>query len=311
MSTLHDDQLPLGPSLVRALVDDAFPEYAGLPLRPLKAAGSTNALFHLGDELLVRLPQQPGGSASIEAEARWLPEFTGRLPVEVPEVVGLGRPAHGFPESWSIVRWLPGEQPESVGPHDPVDRRRSDLAHDLADVIRGFRAVDVPVEAAQDPALRSYRGGPLEAIDETTRDNIKACRRLPGLGLDLDAAQDVWAEAVALPCSGDPDRLRWVHADLVAENLLVREARLSAVLDFGGLCVGDPTVDLIPAWELLDAPSRAAFRAALDVDDLTWARGRAWALAIAIMTFPYYWESLPERCARRRTLAQSVLADGV
>ena len=65
----------------------------------------------------------------------------------------------------------------------------------------------------------------------------------------------------------------WYHGDLLAENLLVADdGRLCAVLDFGTLGVGDPSVDLVAAWEVLDPESRATFRRAVDVDDATWQR---------------------------------------
>ena len=99
------------------------------------------------------------------------------------------------------------------------------------------------------------------------------------------------------------------HGDLLAENLLVRDGRLAAVLDFGGLAVGDPTVDLIVAWEVLDPASREVFRRAVGVDETSWLRGRAWALSLALITFPYYWSTMPDRCASRLAVARSVLAD--
>jgi aminoglycoside phosphotransferase (APT) family kinase protein len=114
---------------------------------------------------------------------------------------------------------------------------------------------------------------------------------------------------MALPGIAQAEATGWYHGDLLAENLLVRDGRLAAVLDFGGLSVGDPTVDLVVAWELLDPGARATFRDAVDVDDATWLRGRAWALALAVMTFPYYWTSMPARCADRLSLARAVLAD--
>ena len=89
----------------------------------------------------------------------------------------------------------------------------------------------------------------------------------------------------------------------------MRNGRLAAVLDFGGLAVGDPTVDLVTAWELLDSEARDLFRTEVRVDDHTWLLGRAWALAIAVMTFPYYWQTMPDRCIGRLALAQQVLLD--
>ena len=89
----------------------------------------------------------------------------------------------------------------------------------------------------------------------------------------------------------------------------MRDGRLAAVLDFGALSVGDPTVDLIVAWDVLDPASREAFRGAVGVDDETWLRGRAWALCLALMTFPYYWDYDAAACANRLAVARAVLAD--
>jgi aminoglycoside phosphotransferase (APT) family kinase protein len=222
----------------------------------------------------------------------------------VPEPVAVGEPAAGYPERWSVVRWTDGEVPPVAGDVVPTPRA---LARDLAAVVTALRAIEVPHDALADPGLRWYRGDPLSALDDTTRENLEACRAIPDLGLDLDAALRVWDQAMALPeQSASP---RWYHGDLLAENLLVREGRLVAVLDFGGLAVGDPTVDLVVAWEVLDPPAREMFRREVGVDEETWLRGRAWALALALMTFPYYWRTMPDRCADRLAMARSVLAD--
>jgi aminoglycoside phosphotransferase (APT) family kinase protein len=104
--------------------------------------------------------------------------------------------------------------------------------------------------------------------------------------------------------------VNWYHGDLLTENLLVNEeTTLAAVLDFGGLAVGDATIDLIGAWEVFDGPAREAFREAAGVDESTWLRGRAWALSIALITFPYYWHTMPERCASRIAVVRAVLND--
>lgn len=304
--TLHEDELGIDGSLVRALVDRYFPRFAGWPLRPLSASGSSNALFRLGEDLMVRLPRQPGGSQTIAKEAQWVTHIAPELPVSTPEIVGVGEPDFGYPESWSIVRWIDGEVPAAPS-HTGGSTDR--LARDLAGVVNALGDVPVPATAMADASLSWYRGGPLAAMDKSTRHYLGQCRTLRGLDLDLDACLQVWEEAMTLPGASEVVAPRWLHGDLLAENLLVREDRLVAVLDFGGLAVGDPTVDLMVAWELLDPAGREKFRSALQVDESTWLRGRAWALAIAIMTFPYYWQSMPERCASRLVMARSVLAD--
>ncbi len=305
---LHDDEIPIDTALVRGLVNRAMPGYAHLPVRRLDASGSTNALFRLGDDLLVRLPRQPGGSATIAKEASWLPVLKPWLPVCVPEVVAVGEPDADYPERWSVVRWIDGEHPEVVTPETPTDPRREVLAADLAEVVRALRLTEVPAEAVSDPDLRWYRGEPLATMDTVTRRNIERCRALADFELDLDAAARLWEEAMTLPGTTDRPAPRWYHGDLAAENLLVRDGRLAAVLDFGGLAIGDPAVDLSVAWEVLDPPARDIFRSKLGVDDATWLRGRAWALSITVMIW-YYWTTMPQRRASRVAIGRNVLAD--
>jgi aminoglycoside phosphotransferase (APT) family kinase protein len=307
---LHADEIPIDLPLVRALVDASFPDLAPLPLRPLDATGSTNALFRLGDDLLVRLPRQPGGSATIDKEVRWLPVVGPPLPVVVPEVVAVGRPGFGYDERWSLVRWLEGRHPAPADRDPPDEPARTELASDLAGVVRALRRVPVPPEALADPGLRWYRGEPVTVLADEIRGAIDRSRRIPGLDLDLEAVSAVWDDAMSAagPTRQCPEP-RWLHGDLVAENLLVTDHGLSAVLDFGALSVGDPTVDLTAAWELLDPTARATFRDLVDVDDSTWEQARAWALAMGMMTFPYYWDTMPARCANRLAMIRSVLAD--
>ena len=258
---LHEDEFLIDLSLVRALVDRALPECASLPLSPLGASGSSNALFRLGDELLIRLPRQPGGSATIEKEAHWLPQIGPLLPVSVPEVVAAGEPGLGYPERWSVVRWLEGDVPTVVDPASRAASTRPALARDLAAVVTALHDIQVPDGALADPQLRWYRGAPLGSMDDTTRHNVAACRDISGLDLDLDAALRIWEEAIALPETGPGSTPRWYHGDLLAEN------------------------------------------------ETSWLRGRAWALSLALITFPYYWSTMPDRCASRLAVTRSVLAD--
>ncbi len=305
---LHSDELPIDAKLVRALVRRVMPDYADAPLRRLRTTGSTNALFRLGTEFVVRLPRQRGGSATITKEAAWLPVLGPVLPVSVPDVVAVFEPDSDYPERWSVVRWIDGEHPEVIDPSTSVDPRREVLARDLAAVVQALQEAEVPAGAVSHPDLQWYRGEPLAKMDQITRENIESCRSLQDFELDLDVAERVWDEAMKMSGARDPTTPRWYHGDLAAENLLVQDGKLVAVLDFGGLSVGDPTVDLVVAWEILDPPARELFRRQLNVDDATWLRGRAWALCITLMIW-YYWTTMPDRRASRMALGRNVLAD--
>jgi aminoglycoside phosphotransferase (APT) family kinase protein len=223
-------------------------------------------------------------------------------------VVAVFEPDCGYQERWSVVRWIDGEHPPVVTPETPADPRRGDLAADLAEVVNALWLAEVPGGAADDPDLRWYRGEPLATMDAVTRKNIGCCRALGDFEFDLDAAERMWDEAMRLPGIGDRPPPRWYHGDLAAENLLMRNGRLAAVLDFGGLAIGDPAVDLAVAWEVLDPQAREIFRSKLGVDDTTWLRGRAWALSITLMIW-YYWTTMPQRRSSRIAIGRNVLAD--
>lgn len=302
---LHADELAVDLSLARRLVDAASPAWAGLELRSASSSGSSNALFRLGDDLVVRLPRQPGGGTTIAKEATWLPLVSRSVDVTVPEVVHLGEPGFGYSEQWAVTRWRAGRRAAV-----PVSGAATTegLAEDLARFIGQLRAMPVPSGATEDPELSWYRGLPLPELDADAREAAAACRTLD-VDLDVDAAIHVWELAVEAS-RAVAATTAWYHGDLLAENLLLDgSGRLAAVLDFGGLAIGDPTVDLVVAWEALDEAGRRVLRAALDVDDAAWAVSRGWAVFIAMMTFPYYGSSMPGRCADRLAMATAAISN--
>jgi aminoglycoside phosphotransferase (APT) family kinase protein len=177
----------------------------------------------------------------------------------------------------------------------------SGLADDLATFLRALQAIDTTDGL---PARDAYcwRGVPLRDRDTWTRESIAAC---VGLVDDVDALTACWDDALAAPTL---HRLpTWIHGDLAAGNLLVRDRRVHAVIDWGVMAVGDPACDLIVAWELLDAPSRQRLRSNLDVDDASWERGRGWALSTAVMALPYYAATNPFMAAQARHKLTQVL----
>ncbi len=305
MSRLHADELSIDLALVRQLVDRAFPEYVDEGLRHMNDSGSSNALFRLGNDKLVRLPRQPGGGASIDKEASWLPYVASRVSVEVPEVVGVGEPDLDYPERWAITTWLHGTRP-STPRTIPRDNGTDGLAEDLVLFLTELRGMEVPERAKDDKALSWYRGLPLWGLDADFRESAVECRDL-GIGLDIDEVLRVWDLAVDASHAVEPAD-SWYHGDLLVENLLLNDnRRLGAVIDFGGLALGNPTVDLVVAWEALDDDGRRVLRRALDVDDATWTASRGWALLIAMITFPYYGTSMPARCADRLAMAEAAI----
>lgn len=287
---MHADEVDIDAELVRRLVAGQFPAWAGLPVTRVASSGTDNAMFRLGDDLVVRLPRIAGAADGVVVEQTWTPRLAPHLPVAVPEPVAVGEPTDDYPFTWSVCRWLEGVNP-TAGDTAP------ELAADLVAFIAALRRVD------PDGAPRAGRGIPLAERDEPTRAAIAASTGL----VDTDAVTAIWEHALTLPAhTGGP---AWAHADLSPGNLLVRDGRLAAVIDWGAAGVGDPTVDLIVAWNLPPARDRPAFRAALGVDDDTWLRGRGWALSISIIQLPYYQHTNPGLAANSRHVIAQVLAD--
>lgn len=274
---MHDDEVEVDGELVRRLLHAQFPDLAVLPLAPVEPWGTDNGIWRLGDDLVVRLPRIHWAAGQVDREAEWLPRLGPHLPVCVPRPVALGEPGCGYPYRWAIHGWLPGEAagPDTIG--DSVA-----FGYDLAAFARALRAR--PTAGA--PPARN-RARPLAAYDEATRRAIDGAAHL----VDADAALAVWEQALAAPPHEDAPV--WVHGDLEG-NCLVADGRLCGVVDWGSACVGDPAVDVQVVWSpLFTERSRAAFLAALDVDDATLARSRGAAIHQACAALPYYLDTYP------------------
>lgn len=289
---MHADEVDIDASLVRRLVSTQFPHWADLPLTPIDSAGTDNALYRLGTDMAVRLPRIHWAVASLRTEQRWLGRIAPQLPVASPVPVGLGAAAQGFTWPWSICRWVTGENPKVGQLVDPIG-----LARDLADFIGALRRIDPA--GGPDAA----RGKPLAEQDEQVRG---ALATLDGR-LDVHAVTVAWERALRIPGYAGPPT--WFHGDLSPFNILTVDGRLAGVIDFGLMGVGDPSVDLIPAWNLLSAPAREQFRTMLRVDAETWARGCGRALSIALVALPYYQTTNPQLAGSARHVISEILAD--
>lgn len=289
---MHAGEVDIDVSLVRRLLTAQFPQWADLPISAVQSTATVNAIYRLGDHLYVRLPRVEAWARDLDKEWRWLPKLAPRLSLRVPEPVGKGHPAGSYPFSWAIYRWIDG-RPYS---DELVDDERQ-AAEDLARFVVELRRID--------PAAEAPRGGrkPLRELDAVTRAAIESSRGV----IDGDAATAAWERALEAPAwRGTPV---WIHADLLRPNVLVRGGRIRAIIDFGGVGVGDPAADVIAAWSVFGHTGRRGFRAALDVDDGPWNRARGFALHQAAMIIPYYTETNPEFVALAKRTVEEVLAD--
>jgi aminoglycoside phosphotransferase (APT) family kinase protein len=282
--------------LARRLVDSQFPRWAKLPVTPVEFDGNDNRTFRLGGELAVRLPSDEAYALQVDKEQRWLPVLAPRLPLSIPTPVARGVPGEGYPHPWSVYRWLDGE----IAGEQKIDDL-TEFATTLATFLVALRHVDAA--GGPEPGRHNFhRGAPLAVYAEETVQSIDALRgEIPG-----DAVKRAWEDALAPAWDRDPV---WFHGDVAAGNLLLRDGRLTAVIDFGCCGVGDPACDVVIAWTLFSGPSRDAFRSILGLDPGTWSRGSGWALWKALISLVEQLERDSDAAALSRRVIDRVLAD--
>ncbi|HEY9290519.1 MAG TPA: aminoglycoside phosphotransferase family protein [Microlunatus sp.] len=291
-------RLTIETELVRRLIEDQFPHWAGLPVRPVADGGWDNRTFHLGSEMVVRIPSAAEYAQAVSKEQRWLPVLAADLPLPIPVPLAEGHPGPDYPHPWSVYRWLDGEP---AAPDRIVDPVR--FATDLADFLAALRRVEA-ADGPQPGIHNWFRGGPLRTYDANTQ---RSLTELAGV-VDVGLAREIWTDALAAGWDGVD---RWFHGDIAEGNLLLRDGQLAAVIDFGTCGVGDPACDLAIAWTLLTPDGRAAFRHRLSVDAASWARGRGWALWKTLATCSYTYDDPDdaEDFARARHTLGQIFAD--
>jgi aminoglycoside phosphotransferase (APT) family kinase protein len=289
MARMHIDEREIDELRVRRLVDQQFPQWAGLPVRRIEPSGTENAIFRLGGELSVRLARREGPTEPGSKELEWLPRLASLLPLEIPVPVALGRPNDDYPWFWEIHSWVEGE----TVPVAEIDAIQA--ARDLATFVGALQQVS---PASAPPG----RGIPLADRDTAIRPWLARFDGDPAVTAGWDRA------LAAPPWEGPPV---WHHGDLDMRNWLVREGRICGVIDWGSMGVGDPACDVMVAWKLHSAAARDAFRAALPTDDATWERARGWVLSQAVAVLAYYTpENNPSLYHEAESWLDLVLSEG-
>lgn len=293
---LYTARIDVDVTVVKRLITAQFPQWAGLPIKPVDLSGWDNRTFHLGEKMSVRMPSAERYAAKVAKEQHWLPILAPHLPLPIPKPLAMGVPGESYPWHWSIYRWIEGENATIEGIGD-----LSQFATALAHFLVALQRIDTAGGLVPGPH-NFFRGGPLEIYDRENRDTLGVLVD----EIDTTAALAVWEAALK---SNWQDSPVWMHGDISASNLLIQEGKLCAVIDFGGTAVGDPACDLAIAWTLFSGDSRDAFRAALPLDPETWARGRAWALWKALITLAEHINSDPPKAKTARLVIDEVLTD--
>ncbi len=293
---MHEHELSIDESLVRRLLTNQCPNWAHLPLNQIASSGTDNSLFRLGNDYVIRLPRvewSPGSvTKSIEKEFTWIPQVSQLLKMATSNPVFKGNSQAEYPWPWLINQWNEGHNPRFEQENE-YDMLAIDLAHFLNE-LHGIKLANGPA---------SRRGVPLNNLDSETQ---KAIGELAG-EVDIPAITSLWKQLASTPAwNKEPV---WVHGDFLPGNILVQDQRLTAVIDFSDLGIGDPACDLVIAWSLFNSTSREIFRENLvNMDEDTWHRGQGWALSIALIMLPYYKNSNPVLASLARRMLENILA---
>lgn len=291
---MHANEVEIDESLVKRLLTAQFPKWSELPLLRVKSSGTDNAIFRLGEDMAIRMPRIEWATGQAEMEHFWLPRLAPHLPLAIPAPLAIGEPAEGYPWSWAVYRWFKGED-AIVGRIDDLGQAAAGMAEFISSLHRiNFADVTPPA---------SSRGMSLAPRDPGVR---KAIEELHDM-IDQNTALLAWEAALEAPDWQGPGV--WIHGDIHAGNLLVEQGRITTVIDFGCMGLGDPACDLLFAWSMLTAETREIFRAKLQPDDATWARGRGYALSMGLIALPYYKDTNPVFAGVARRIIDEVLND--
>ncbi|MBE7104008.1 aminoglycoside phosphotransferase family protein [Bacillus cereus] len=263
---------PINTDLVKRLIGEQFPIWAHLETKPVKCSGHDNRTFHLGEQMSVRLPSDAAYAPQVEKENKWLPILSKELSLPISAPIAKGNPSEEYPWPWSINKWIEGETVTKQNVRD-----LNEFAMDLGSFLTELQSIDAsngPIAGAHN----FYRGGLISVYDEEAREAIENNKDV----FDETLLKHLWNLALRSTWACKPV---WVHGDIAPGNLLVKDGKLSAVIDFGILGVGDPACDAAMAWTFFDKNSRNVFKEVLRMGEETWNRARGWGLWKALITY--------------------------
>lgn len=286
----------LTPKLAKDLILEQFVDWANLPVTPVAKSSMDNRTFRLGDTLSIRLPTAEPYALAVEKEQQWLPKLAKHLPVPIPSPVGMGKPCEKYPFKWSVYQWLEGEDSDTLSESD-----KRTFAQEIGLFLKALHQIDT-VGGPKAGLHNYYRGASPKTYDEGTQEALRMLED----HIDTKAATAVWEQALL---SEWPHVPVWIHGDFASGNILVKDGRLAAVIDFGCIGIGDPACDLVIAWTFLKGEAREAFKKAIGLDAQTWERARGWALWKALITLTSIEDKTTSEALEQKRIINDVISE--
>lgn len=223
-----------------------------------------------GVPVSARLPRRKFAVPLLERESALLARVGPLLSCDFPDVLFVGDPSEAFPAPWLLCSWIEGQDVSTL----PAVERRG-MAAELGSVL-------AELHQPGDTSFRSghWRGGALEKAAEWDWD---ATSQVVGR-TESATLRQVWERSLtAAPYARQPV---WVHCDVHPQNLVHKGGRLSGLIDFGDMTVGDPAFDLAAGWWVFDPVGRELFQrtyesaSAVSCDESLWLRAAGIAARI-------------------------------
>ncbi|MCS5708651.1 aminoglycoside phosphotransferase family protein [Candidatus Berkiella cookevillensis] len=253
--------------LAQKLINNQFPKYAHLPISAVEKQGHDNRTYRLGSELLIRMPTAESYALKVPKEQDLLPKLAPYLTTNIPVPIKMGLASKDYPYPFSIYKWLPGKSVNLLVLNDKV---KETLAFDLAKFLKALQNIK-NVEGPHPGQHNWWRGDHVSVYDKGAREQIAELTDI----IDGTKAINLWERACKTKWHKPPV---WIHGDFAIGNMLLQNDKLSAIIDFGGIAIGDPACDLVIAWTFLKSNARDTFIREMSLDKDTWLRARAWAL---------------------------------
>ena len=286
--------LEITPALARNLIAGQFPEYAHLPITSVEKQGHDNRTYRLGNDMLIRMPTAESYALKVPKEQALLPQLAPHLTVHIPVPIQMGVPSKEYPYLFSLYKWLEGKSLNLlVLDESSLEQLAFDLGKFLKE-LQSIKSVDGPPPGQHN----WWRGDHPSVYDKGTREQIAKLSSL----IEEDKALNLWERACKTKWNNLPV---WIHGDFAVGNILLKEGRLSAIIDFGGMGLGDPACDLVIAWTFLKGKARHIFIKEMQLDEETWLRAKAWALWKATFELCQVKDqNIPEREVQKRIIKE-------
>lgn len=286
-------EVDITPLLIRSMLEEQHPDLVALNIQ-IQESGWDNVIVRLGDKLALRLPRRQQADSFILKEHKLVPEIARSISIPVPVPIRTGRPTDNYPFNWSILEWLPGRAAD-LSPLNADEMPR------LISTLKTLHGLDVPENLPGNPMRSCALYIRIQSVEnwlQYLRDNTNYITPAILKSLEIGCAAKVDVQKCL------------IMGDFHARNVLVKAGKLSAIIDWGDMCLGDPAVDLICIWALFDeAEVRRAALSLYGASESTIARAKGWAIFFGIILAATGMEDTPRHAVMGRDMLRRIDQD--